>query len=142
MRPIPAILGALAAIAIFFLWPSARSVEEPSDEIVKAPSMATIRLASTTTAMSLDYQWKRQGPDAVANFIIENFNTFEVTSFDIVCYLFDKDAKSVGESTHPIQRKLATNLKTSFNGVLFRNVEPSSRRAICTIANAKPWVQF
>ena len=92
--------------------------------------------------MSLDYKWKRKGPDAVADFVVENFNKFEVTSFDVVCHLFDKDAKPVGETTHSIQIKLASNSKASFADILFRNVEPRSRQAICLIGNAKPWVQF
>jgi hypothetical protein len=92
--------------------------------------------------MAMDYKWKRRDADAIADFVIENFNTFEVTSFDIVCYLFDKDAKRVAETTHAIQTKLASDSKSSFVGILFRNVEPASRQAICQIKNAKPWVQF
>lgn len=104
--------------------------------------MAYARLAGTTSAMSLDYKWKRKGPDAVADFVVENLNTFEVTNFDIVCYLFDKNAKAAGQTTHSIQTKLASNSKASFAEILFRNVEPNSRQAICLIENAKPWVPF
>jgi|GEM_PF-6957308 len=104
--------------------------------------MVSIRLAGTTSAISLHYEWKRKGPDAIANFVVENFNTFEVTNFDIVCYLFDKDAKRVGETTHPIHTKLASDSKSAFAGILFRNVAPASRQAICEIINAEPWVQF
>lgn len=104
--------------------------------------MVFARLAGTTSAMSLDYKWKRKGPDALADFVVENFNKFEVTTFDLVCYLFDKNAKAVGETTHPIQTELASNSRASFAEILFRNVEPDSRQAICVIENAKPWVNF
>ena len=142
MRPIPAILGALTAIAIFFFWPSAKQTDSTPEEIVKPATMVSARIAGTTSAIALDYKWKRQGPDAVADLVVENLNKFEVTSFDFVCYLFDKDAKSVGEAKHAVQTKVASNAKSSFAGILFRNVEPNARQAICQIENAKPWVQF
>lgn len=142
MRLQPVILITLAAAVIFMLWPFGKQPEQPSEEIVKPAQMAYARLAGTTSAMSLDYKWRRKGPDAIADFFVENFNTFEVTNFDLVCYLFDKDAKEAGKITHFIQSKLASNAKAGFAGILFRDVEPRARQAICVIENAKPWVQF
>lgn len=142
MRLQPVILVTLAAAVIFMLWPFGKQPEQPSEEIVKPAHMAYARLAGTTSAMSLDYKWKRKGTDAVADFVVENLNTFEVTNFDIVCYLFDKDAKATGQTTHPIQSKLANNSKASFADILFRDVEPRARQAICLIENAKPSVRF
>ena len=138
----PAVLGTLTAVAIYVFWPSAKHSEPGIEEIVKPAQPAYARLAGTTSAMTLDYKWKRKGPDALADFVVENLNKFEVTSFDLVCHLFDKNAKAVGETTHPIQTKIASNSNASFADILFRNVEPNSRQAICLIGNAKPWVRF
>jgi hypothetical protein len=137
MRPIPAILGALTAIAIYFFWPFGK--ERPTEEIVKTPTIVTARLYGTTDYfVALEYDWKRHGPDAVANFSVENRNDFEVTSIVIACYLFDKDAKPAGTLKREIKSSLAANSKTSFSGVLFRNVEPHSRTAICDVDDALP----
>jgi hypothetical protein len=141
MRILTGILGALTAIAIFAGWNAMRTTEAPNEELVKTPTLITVRLAGTESGMGIDYDWKRRGPDAVANFSVENANEFDVTSFDIVCYLFDKDAKRLGAVTHPVSSKLAAESKTAISGVLFRNVEPLSRAAICVIDNALPSVR-
>jgi hypothetical protein len=138
MRIVTAVLGALTAIAIFAGWNALRTVEAPNEEHVKTPTLITVRLAGTESAMGIDYDWKRRGPDALANFSIENANEFDVTSYEVVCYLFDKDAKRLGEVRYPISSKLGAGSKTAISGVLFRNVEPLSRAAICQIDNALP----
>jgi hypothetical protein len=140
MRVIAFFMSAVA-VAVFAGWQLQKSLESQSEERVKTPTMITVRLAGIESAMRVYYDWRRRGPDAVANFSIENANEFEIASFEIVCHLFDKDAKQLGKLKHKVHFKLAANSKTSLNEVLFRNVESSSRSAICDVDNALPDVR-
>ena len=138
---IVAFFASAIVVATLATWFFVRSAETQNEETVKTPTLITVNIAGTESAMGIEYDWKRRGPDAVANFSIENANEFDVTSFEIVCYLFDKDAKRVGEVRHAVSSKLAANSKIAVSGILFRNVEPFSRTAICDIDKAIPSIR-
>lgn len=133
------IISGLVAIAVLARWYSGDRVVTP--ERIKAPSMAIAKLAGTTASLlSLDFDWKRSGEGAIAKFSVQNLNDFQVTSFEIACHLFDKDAKSIGKLAHKVRSNLAANAKASLDEVRFLKVEPLSRTAICYVNDALPRV--